>query len=93
MTGFSPGANDLSPQLREVFRNHSIMGYDERDTYSMMENLYRAIAAGVQYNQTVYVGTCGGAMIAGRSFLGIRNQCFDRQMKLFDFCIWGFASV
>ena len=85
MTGFSPGTDGLSPQLGYVFENHRRMGDCERDTSNMMENLYRKLVARVQYNQMVYMGTCGGAMVAGRYYWNIRQQQFEYQMKMFDF--------
>jgi hypothetical protein len=87
MTGFSPGSFGIPPQLRLVFSNHARMGEGQGDMSSMMENLYRSIVARVQYNQMVYMGTCGGAMVADIWFWNIRNQQFDDHMKLFDFCM------
>ena len=87
MTGFSPGATGLSPQLQAVFDNHARMGEGQLDTSSMMENLYRCIVARCQYNQMVYMGTCGGAMVAGRWFWDRGRMEFDRRMRLFDLCM------
>ena len=87
MTGFSPGATGLSRQLQAVFDNHARMGEGQLDTSSMMENLYRCIVARCQYNQMVYMGTCGGAMVAGRWFWDRGRMAFDRRMRLFDLCM------
>ena len=50
-TGFSPGRL-MSEMLMAVFKNHAVIGNDERDQSCVVEHLFRAIKARVQYNQT-----------------------------------------
>ena len=90
MTGFSPGRL-MSEMLMEVFKNHAVVGNDERDQSCVVENLFRAIKARVQYNQMVYMGTCGGACCAGRWLWSRLNSgalgLTLREFELFDFCM------
>ena len=79
MTGFSPG-HGMSPMLEAVFRDHDRFGLDESDGSSLVESLFRAIKTRVQYNQMLYIGTCGGAISAGQRYLPTR-------LPLFDFCM------
>ena len=100
MTGFSPGRS-MSERLMQVFKQHAVVGDDERDLPSLcdlissnqlvVENLLRAIKARVQYNQMMYMGTCGGACCGGRMLWsrlvsGALGPT-PREFELFDFCM------
>ena len=63
MTGFSVGRN-ISHVLREVFTSRDRTD-DESDQSNAVQNLVRTIKSRVQYNQMLYMGTCGGACLAG----------------------------
>jgi hypothetical protein len=88
MTGFSRG-RVMSEMLLQAFKQHAVLGEDERDQSCVVENLFRAIKARVQYNQMVYMGTCGGACCAG-SMLWTRYDSgalgpTSREFELFNF--------
>ena len=90
MTGFSHGRR-MSEMLLEVFKTHARFGDDELDQTCAVENLFQAIKARVQYNQMVYMGTCGGACCAGRRYWTRLNSGAmgptSRDVDLFDFCM------
>ena len=87
MTGFTPGQY-ISDNLKDVFKNH---GKDERDRSCMVHKLIWAIQGRVQYNEMVYMGTCGGACCAGRRYWSrVHSGALgptSREFELFDFCM------
>ena len=92
MTGFTPGTS-ISSSLTHVFQNHHRCGVDESLPSNGMEDLFRCIKSRVQYNDMLYMGTCGGACCAGNS-LWSRSQSGSlapptapSRMELFDFCM------
>ena len=100
MTGFSPG-RFMSESLMQVFKQHAVVGNDERDLPGLcelissdqlvVENLFRSIKARVQYNQMMYVGVCGGACCGGRllwsRLVSGALGPTPREFELFDFCM------
>ena len=90
MTGFSRGQK-MSQMLLEVFQNHARIGSCERDESNAVENLVRAIVARVQYNEMLFIGTCGGASCGGEFYwdrlpTGQLGQA-SRDLRLFDLCM------
>ena len=92
MTGFSAGHN-MSEVLRIGFANHTLQGGDEQDQSNLQASLLRKIKARVQYNQMVYMGTCGGACCAGKTYWcqsesGVLSPGTSAaELTLFDFCM------
>ena len=89
MTGFSRGQT-ISAMLLNVFQNHAAIGNDEEHNFGPLEDLFRCIKARVQYNQMVYMGTCGGACCAGEWLWSPQASGLGpivRDFALFDFCL------
>ena len=84
MTGTTFG-HQSSDALVEVFKKHAFVGPDERDQSDVAMNLFRAIKRRVQYNDILFIGTCGGAALAGRRYWCQLARNLERDVDLFDF--------
>ena len=84
MTGTTHG-HPTSDALVEVFKKHAFVGPDERDQSDVAMNLFRAIKRRVQYNDMVFMGVCGGAMLAGKRYWCQLARDMEDDVDLFDF--------